>query len=929
MGKSDAGDDCGCCAGTAVATPAAKANQPGLPAVAYRVGTYAGFRATLLSRLSSTDFPALAGLTTRAADDWTIALADAFACVADVLTFYQERIANESWLRTATERRSVLELARLIGSRLAPGVAAGTAFAFTLEAAPGQRALAARPVTIPAATKVQSVPDAEQSPQTFETTAAITARVEWNAMAVQTAESVAIAAGLTRLHVAGTGNQVQPGDAILLVGRERMQDVNSDRWDVRWIDAVEADVALGVTRLAWSNGLGNAWSLPTAQGIHLYVFRQRATLFGSSAPDPLLLGNIPGYTPDQSGGVWTNHSIDAATLRIDLDAPYPKVVRHGWVALAGGSGGAAPTGYVELYRVNGVTQASAARYAMSGKLTRLEVDSAETLDPVVFDLRNTFVLAQSEELQRAARPLRYPLHGSVLSLATLQPALQAGQMLAVSGKRQRVAIPPDTLGMSFADGRKPRPGDSFAVLAAPQALQVLRAGSEWLALAPEALDPDLAVKGTWRWSVAGDDGSVLTITAPAGSLVLQAARRDDDIVSECVTLAAGADAVHLDADTTRLTLTTALANCYDRATVGVNANVAPATHGETVGEIGGSGDAAQANQRFALKQAPLTHVASASDPGGAASTLQARVGGVLWSERPTLYGSGPKDRVYALRHDDNGQTTVEFGDGVEGARLPSAQNNLRFGYRKGLGVAGNLRTGQLATLLSRPLGVKAVTNPVPASGGQDAETLARARGNAPLRILTLDRAVSAQDYADFARAFAGIDKASAVWINDGRARGIHVTVAGSGGDAIAGGSATHAALIAALREFGDPLLPLGVQSYGHAAFGLDANVKVDPAYEAARVRAAVKAALIAAYAFAARDFGQQVPLDEVYAVIQGVAGVAAADIRMLYRADTGPLAPQPASRLIAALPAVRGDGSVAAAELLSLDAALLSIGAMS
>jgi predicted phage baseplate assembly protein len=464
------------------------------------------------------------------------------------------------------------------------------------------------------------------------------------------------------------------------------------------------------------------------------------------------------------------------------------------------------------------------------------------------------------------------------------------------------------------------------MLAAPEALQ---AGNEWLPLEPVQLDPGLAVGGTWRWSVSGDDGIVLAITAPAGSLVLQPALVDDDLVSECVSLVAGTDAVHLDVDTTRLTLTTALANCYERATVSVNANVAPATHGETVGEIAGSGDAAQANQRFALKQAPLTYVASGSDPSGAASTLQARVGDVLWSERATLYGSGPKDRVYTLRHDDSGQTTVEFGDGVAGARLPSAQNNLRFSYRKGLGVAGNLRTGQLATLLSRPLGVRAVSNPTPASGGQDAETLARARSNAPLRILTLDRAVSAQDYADFARAFAGIDKASATWINDGRARGIYVTVAGSGGDAIASGSATQTSLIAALREFGDPLLPLSVQSYGQASFALEANVKVDPAYEAAKVRAAVKAALIAAYAFEARDFGQQVTIDEVYAAIQGVAGVVAADIQTLYRVDTGPVAPQPKPRLIAALPAVQSDGSVNAAELLSLDASLLSLGAMS
>ena len=66
----------------------------------------------------------LAGLTTRDPSDPSIALLDAWAVVADVLTFYQERIANEGYLPTALERRSLLELSRLIGYRLRPGVSA-------------------------------------------------------------------------------------------------------------------------------------------------------------------------------------------------------------------------------------------------------------------------------------------------------------------------------------------------------------------------------------------------------------------------------------------------------------------------------------------------------------------------------------------------------------------------------------------------------------------------------------------------------------------------------------------------------------------------------------------------------------------------------------------------------------------------------------
>ena len=93
--------------------------------------------ASLHAALSSSRHPApLAGLRTRDDDDFTIGLIDAFACAADVLTFYQERIANESYLRTATERVSLQEMGKLIGYRLRPGVAAETWLAFALETRP-------------------------------------------------------------------------------------------------------------------------------------------------------------------------------------------------------------------------------------------------------------------------------------------------------------------------------------------------------------------------------------------------------------------------------------------------------------------------------------------------------------------------------------------------------------------------------------------------------------------------------------------------------------------------------------------------------------------------------------------------------------------------------------------------------------------------
>jgi predicted phage baseplate assembly protein len=359
----------------------------------------------------------------------------------------------------------------------------------------------------------------------------------------------------------------------------------------------------------------------------------------------------------------------------------------------------------------------------------------------------------------------------------------------------------------------------------------------------------------------------------------------------------------------------------------VNANVAPATHGESVSEIAGSGDAAASSQRFVLKQPPLTWVSDASQPTGRASTLELRVNDLLWHAVPSLYGRGPLERVYTLRQQDDATTAAAFGDGVQGARLPTGQNNVRATYRKGIGAGGNVRAGQISNLVTRPLGVKAAVNPVAASGGQDAETLDAARRSAPLRVLTLDRAVSLADYADFARSFAGIEKACAVWIDDASARGVYVTVAGPGGAAVAENGDTHAHLVDALRRFGDPLLPLSVRTFVSRHVHIEALVKPDPDAVADAVLAAVAAALRAAFAFEARDFGQTVALDEVYAVIQGVPGVIASDVKQLHDSAEAPGAlPEP--RVFARLPTLQADGSVDAAEILTLEDGPLNLAVM-
>ena len=122
---------CGCCQPPAPRTPQAVANRPGLPAVRYRVGTFASFREAMVEAAAGR--PELRGWTSREPDDFGMALLAMWAWIGDVLTFYQERVANEAFIRTALLPESVRRLAGLLGYEPAPGAAAIADLAFTLD----------------------------------------------------------------------------------------------------------------------------------------------------------------------------------------------------------------------------------------------------------------------------------------------------------------------------------------------------------------------------------------------------------------------------------------------------------------------------------------------------------------------------------------------------------------------------------------------------------------------------------------------------------------------------------------------------------------------------------------------------------------------------------------------------------------------------
>lgn len=879
---------CGCCAGVHVATPAAVANRPGLDRLRYRVGTHGSFLSSMLARLSAAEFPGLARLTTRDPADPAIALLDAWATIADVLTFYQERIANEGFLRTAVERRSVVELARLVGYEPRPGVAAATHLALELE--PGYEE------TIAEGTRVRSVPGPGELPQVFETSEPLPAKAAFNRLGVRLTRPQVVtkgtAAGLPTLWFQGTGLRLAANDAVLIVVGEREcahpflrfvdrveEDFEAKRTLVhlqlppsgrqkrrKWwtkhleVDAlieavvngapaptrVDARVPIGepfddtALRLAQvmhpgiKDVLYKAWSkavVSKPDRVRVYAMRVRAPLFGSNAPD------IAQYKKDgklEDVGMWfTWKQTFESGKKVYLDAAYPGVRTGSILALhAPGKGplvyGLDPTARIE---VDVVTRNA---YGLAGKASQVTLDGDDWIavfghGPNELDMeqyRSITAYGDNEPLELAEEPITTDVCRANLELDGLYEGLAPGRVLVVTGERADI---PGVTGITEAE---------------------------------------LVEVADVRQAPVGEHGAI----------------RPGDRHHTFLVLARGG-----------------LRHCYVRDTVQVYGNVVHATHGETKAEVLGSGDARSAHQAFTLRSAPVTRV-SAPTPTGIETELEVRVDDVLWPRWPWFVGRGPAERGYVIRTDDEGVTMVVAPNGVEGRRLPTGAENVRARYRVGLGPSGNVAAGSLTQFVDKPLSLRGVVNPLRATGGADAETTDDARSHAALPIKALDRLVSVVDYADFARTFAGVGKATAHRVSDGRRQVVLVTVAGAGGIELTSESDVVVNLRRALRRFGDPSMAVRVLVANRLVLRLTANVGIDADREWPVVEARVRAALLERYSFGRQELGADVAESDVLATVHKVPGVRSVRLDHIDSTPAGGLLPKgysPAERVVA------------------------------
>ncbi len=269
--------------------------RPGAPAgaveIAYRAGDYSTFLRDLLDHVRSETLRGgvhagerpLARLDTAAYQEWTVGLFKAWAEVGDILSFYQERIANEGFLATAREERSIREIVRLIDHVPAPGIGSTTRLAYKLLELPGTP----DEVVIPVRASVTSVPERSELPQTWETVEALNARVEWNALRprIPSVEiRPGVAPGATALDLEGVDLGLGP-QSPLLIELDTGDGVEPVFRRIATLEEIDAETtgAPALTRVTFDRPL-RAASQAAAGLRRVWSLQRELGLFGRDAP---------------------------------------------------------------------------------------------------------------------------------------------------------------------------------------------------------------------------------------------------------------------------------------------------------------------------------------------------------------------------------------------------------------------------------------------------------------------------------------------------------------------------------------------------------------------------------------------------------------------------------------------------------------------
>jgi len=737
-------------------------NPPGRGELAYRVGDYLTFcQALLFSRPNETE---LIHWRPNARGDLALQMVEWWAYLADILTFYNERAANQAYLRTADLPESLQRLIRILGYRPRPGIGArGTLAALMSKPSPS--------FTLPQGFPIQSKPGPGKQPQIFELDA--DTPVSLPDAASVAAEPVSVSlndpkAPVNSLLLQGSVSKVKVGDELLVVASK--WDPSSQDYRLATVQDVQQEkVPHGNpnTRVIFHDSLNLS---QTATNYQLLKSVQSAHLWSYPTADPSVV-----LTPDGS-----QVHLESITRQIKV-------------------------GDKVLFEIpNGTPQR--------------QLVKVTSYSEIVWNANTKCRLDPTQPPPDTTPPTpAVPIPHTIIGPTPDQPGNWGiGQTL---------------VRYAWQDVGKLIEAPSQSVSGPSVATSI----TSPITSLPNKTVPVL---------LEDANGQGVSASATVGDSNLQMSDISDP-------------------------------NAKLKAPLQVLFNLLSVSRGKSVpNEILGSGDATVAGQEFVLQKSPLTYLQSADSSSGEdyKSTLRIWVNNIEWKEVPSFYDQPADAHIFVTREDENNMTHVQFGDGINGARLPSGVNNVFAQYRYGSG-ADAPDAGQLTVITQPWPNLKAIHNPVAVGGGADPDAPKKIRRYAPQSVLTFGRAISGDDYETIAAQAPGVRRARAYWTwNAEQQRTLATIYVGDDHNAVESAKL-------ALRGAEDPNRPALVKQAIAVPIQLSLALRIDPTYIASVVITAVTAALLdddnGLFGINVIGIGQPIYQSQIYAACMSVPGVQA------------------------------------------------------
>ncbi|MBS0181078.1 MAG: putative baseplate assembly protein [Nitrospira sp.] len=246
---------------------------------------------------------------------------------------------------------------------------------------------------------------------------------------------------------------------------------------------------------------------------------------------------------------------------------------------------------------------------------------------------------------------------------------------------------------------------------------------------------------------------------------------------------------------------------------------------------------------------------------------------------------------YVVEMEQDGTASLRFGDGRYGRR-PEPGSLFQVVYRIGNGTRGNIGADTLGHVVTDNPHVAGVTNPLPAFGGREPESLEEIRRNTPMAFRTQDRAVTMDDYAEMTERDPLVQQAAATLRWTGSWHTVFVTVDRLGGARV--DPAYETDLRNRLESYRLAGQDIEIDNPRLVALEIGMRVSVEPGY----FRSDVQRALLAVFSNRILpdgrrglfhpdnfSFGRPVYLSPLYAAAQEVAGVRSVIITQFQRLD--------------------------------------------